>query len=56
MSEDREFTSHNERKIKKMGKDHEFLKDNKHFIVDDMLDSKLILSVGPSGYLFCVKS
>tara|TARA_Y100001936_G_scaffold169582_1_gene165834 strand:+ start:2351 stop:3094 length:744 start_codon:yes stop_codon:yes gene_type:complete len=34
----------------------EFLKNNKRFIVDEMFDSKLILSVGPSGYLFCVKS
>jgi cephalosporin hydroxylase len=33
-----------------------FLKNNKRFIVDEMLDSKLMLSVGPSGYLFCVKS
>ena len=34
----------------------EFLKNNKRFIVDEMIDSKLMLSVGPSGYLFCVKS
>ena len=33
MSEDREFTSHNEKMIKKMKRDHEFLKISKKWFL-----------------------
>ena len=34
----------------------EFLKNNKRFMIDKMLDTKLMLSAVPNGYLFCTKS
>ena len=34
----------------------EFLENNKRFKIDEILDAKLMLSAGPSGYLYCAKS
>jgi cephalosporin hydroxylase len=30
---------------------HEFLQHNKHFIIDENMDNKLLISVNPNGYL-----
>lgn len=34
---------------------HEFLKSNKNFMIDEMIDNKLLISVAPSGYLKRIK-
>lgn len=34
---------------------HEFLKSNTNFVIDEMIDNKLLISVAPSGYLKRIK-
>ena len=34
---------------------HEFLKNNKDFIIDENMDNKLLISVNPGGYLKRIK-
>jgi len=34
---------------------YEFLKENERFIIDEEIESKLLLTVCPSGYLKCIK-
>ena len=34
----------------------EFLKNNSRFKIDETIETKLQLTVAPSGYLFCIKN
>jgi len=33
---------------------HEFLKENKRFIIDKTIEDKLLVTVAPDGYLKCI--